>query len=422
MINKFKPKSEFSRNVLTLMTGTTIAQAIPIAISPILTRIYTPEDFGMFALYMSVASIIAVVATGRYELAIMLPKKDEDAVNIVALSIMISFFVSFIALLIVYILNAEITSLLGNSEIANWLYFIPITVLLTGVYQSFNYWSNRKKQYKRLATSRIIQSGTTATNNVGMGVGGFGSSGLILGGVLGQGIATFVLGRMVWKEDKYRVKELKRLKVLALIKKYKKLPLLNLPNALIDGVRLSGINILIAMFYTTSILGQFSLAWKMIQMPMLLVGASLSQVFFQKVSTTDKNNLSSLVRKFMVKSVVVAMPMFLVIYLFATDIFVIVFGDNWKVAGEVASILAPWLFLNFLTSPLASLFIIFNKQEIILGLSILYMLLPLSILWIFNEAGFLYVLKLITYAMSFVLIVYMGLLIIYIKKERKNGI
>ena len=124
----------------------------------------------------------------------------------------------------------------------------------------------------------------------------------------------------------------------------------------------------------------------------------------------------------MVKSVVVAMPMFLVIYLFATDIFVIVFGDNWKVAGEVASILAPWLFLNFLTSPLASLFIIFNKQEIILGLSILYMLLPLSILWIFNEAGFLYVLKLITYAMSFVLIVYMGLLIIYIKKERKNGI
>ena len=91
MINKLKPKSEFSRNVLTLMTGTTIAQAIPIAISPILTRIYTPEDFGMFALYMSVASILSVVATGRYELAIMLPKKDEDAVNIVALSIIISF-------------------------------------------------------------------------------------------------------------------------------------------------------------------------------------------------------------------------------------------------------------------------------------------------------------------------------------------
>jgi O-antigen/teichoic acid export membrane protein len=90
LLTKLKPKSEFAKNVLTLMTGTTIAQAIPIAISPILTRIYTPEDFGVFALYMSLASIISVVATGRYELAIMLPKKDDDAINIVALSTLIS--------------------------------------------------------------------------------------------------------------------------------------------------------------------------------------------------------------------------------------------------------------------------------------------------------------------------------------------
>ena len=185
MLTKLKPKSEFSRNVLTLMTGTTIAQAIPIAISPILTRIYTPEDFGVFALYMSVASILSVIAAGRYELAIMLPKKDEDAINIVALSILISFFISFISFLVIFLFNAKITNLLGNSEISNWLYFIPITVLLTGMYRSFNYWSNRKKQYKRLATSKIIQSFTTSSTNLSMGFGGFGASGLILGGVLG---------------------------------------------------------------------------------------------------------------------------------------------------------------------------------------------------------------------------------------------
>ena len=130
MIKRLKKRftsGSFARNVLTLMTGTTIAQAIPIAISPILTRIYTPEDFGVFALYMSIASIIAVLATGRYELAIMLPKKDEDAVNIVALSIIIAFFVSLISFLIVFIFNTQITNLLGNPEISNWLYFIPIT-------------------------------------------------------------------------------------------------------------------------------------------------------------------------------------------------------------------------------------------------------------------------------------------------------
>ena len=89
MIKKIIPKSDFSRNVLTLMTGTSIAQAIPIAISPILTRIYTPDDFGIFALYMSIASIIAVIATGRYELAMMLPKKDSDAINILFISIVV---------------------------------------------------------------------------------------------------------------------------------------------------------------------------------------------------------------------------------------------------------------------------------------------------------------------------------------------
>jgi O-antigen/teichoic acid export membrane protein len=422
MLNKLKPKSEFSRNVLTLMTGTTIAQAIPIAISPILTRIYTPEDFGVFALYMSVASILSVVATGRYELAIMLPKKDEEAISIMVLSIVIAFFVSFVALILVYVFNAQITGLLGSPEISNWLYFIPVTVLLTGVYQSFNYWSNRKKHYKRLATSRVVQSGTTATVNLGMGVSGFGSSGLILGGVLGQGVATTILARMIWKEDSYRLNKVNKLKIFALIKRYKKLPIFNLPNALVDGFRLSGINILIGAIYTTSILGQFSLAWKMIQMPMGLIGSSLSQVFFQKVATTKRDELGILVKKFMLRAFIVAFPIFVTIYIYAVDIFIIVFGKNWEVAGEVASVLTPWLFLNFLTSPLANLFVVLNKQEIVLGVSFLYMILPLMIIWIFNELGFLYVLSLITYVMSFVLIAYTALVFIYIEKEKSNGI
>lgn len=90
MISKLKPKSEFSRNVLTLMTGTTISQALPIAVAPILTRIYSPEDFGLFAFYFAIVSILAVLATGRYELAIALPKKRDDAYQIVILSSIIS--------------------------------------------------------------------------------------------------------------------------------------------------------------------------------------------------------------------------------------------------------------------------------------------------------------------------------------------
>ena len=105
MIKSLKPKSEFSRNVFTLMTGTTIAQAIPIAISPILTRIYTPEDFGLLALFLAITIIIGSIANGRYELAIMLPEKDEDAINISALGFIISSSMSLILLILVFFFN-----------------------------------------------------------------------------------------------------------------------------------------------------------------------------------------------------------------------------------------------------------------------------------------------------------------------------
>ena len=129
MINKFKPKSEFSKNVLTLMTGTTIAQAIPIAISPILTRIYTSEDFGIFALFIAITTIFGTIANGRYELAIMLPKKDEDAINIFALGFIITCFISLILLILVLVFNDYFTKLLGNEEVSFWLYFVPIAVI-----------------------------------------------------------------------------------------------------------------------------------------------------------------------------------------------------------------------------------------------------------------------------------------------------
>jgi len=400
------------------MTGTSIAQAIPIAISPILTRIYTPEDFGVFALYIGVASIVAVMATGRYELAIMLPKKDEDAIQLVILSILISFCISLIAFLLVYFFNGFIVSFLGNEEISNWLYLIPITVFFTGIYQSLNYWNNRKKRYKRLATSRVIQSGTTATSNLSMGFGGFGSSGLILSGVLGQGVATVILSRITWLEHGQRFEKIKSLKIFSLIKKYRKFPIFNLPNALIDALRLSGISILIAKFFSTATLGQFSLAWKMIQAPITLIGGSISQVFFQKIASAKRTDLDLIVKRFLLKASVIALPIFIMLYLFATDLFAIVFGENWKLAGEIASILTPWLFFNFLTTPMANVFIVLNRQEVVLLVSIFYMLTPISILVIFNELEFLYLLNIITVSMSSILLMYIGLLFFYIKKEK----
>ena len=119
MVNKFKPKSEFSQNVLTLMIGTSIAQAIPILISPILTRIYTPKDFGVLALFLAITTIFGSIANARYEIAIMLPKKDEDAINIFDLGFIINCFISLILLVLVILFNSYFTTFLENKEITS---------------------------------------------------------------------------------------------------------------------------------------------------------------------------------------------------------------------------------------------------------------------------------------------------------------
>lgn len=377
MLTKLKPKSEFSRNVLTLMTGTTIAQAIPIAISPILTRIYTPEDFGVFALYMAIASIVAVVATGRYEMAIMLPKKDSDAINIVALSILISFFVSFISLVIVFVFNSQITNLLNNSEISNWLYFIPITVLLTGVYQSFNYWSNRKKQYKRLATSRVVQSGTTASANLGMGFGGLGSSGLIIGQVLGQSIAAGVIGKLIWNEDKNRLTEINKLKIIAIAKRYIKFPRYDVVATMANVSSHKVSHILFNTLFGSVFAGYFYLMQKILSLPLVFISSAIADVFrqgavieFQHYKSCKKIFLYTF-KKLLILSLVPS----LILYFYSVELFVFVFGNQWVIAGEYAKIFSPVLLVQFISSPLSVVFYITEKQHINLVLQVLLLML-----------------------------------------------
>jgi len=363
MINKLKPKSEFTRNVLTLMTGTTIAQAIPIAISPILTRLYTPEDFGVFALYMSIASVLSVIATGRYELAIMLPEKDEDSVNIVALSILISFFVSFISLLIVFIFNAQITNLLGNTEISSWLYFIPITVLFTGIYQSFNYWSNRKKEYKQLATSRVVQSGITAVSNLGMGFGGLGSGGLILSTIFGQSIATWVLGSKIFKSDfEFFKKSVRRLKIFAVAKKYIKHPKYLIISHGIATIYMQIPIIFIGKVFDLSILGFYSLANRFINLPGSLVATSIGDVFREK-ATKDYHkygNFENIFLQTIRKTFFISIIPFMVLYFSVEDIFEFIFGSSWRIAGEYSKILIIGAFVSFVITPIDKAALIVN--------------------------------------------------------------
>ncbi len=187
MISKLKPKSEFGRNVLTLMTGTTIAQAIPIAITPILTRLYTPEEFGVLALFVSITILLGTVISGRYDLAIMMPERDEEAIGIAALGLIIATIISILLIFPVVIYNNGISSLLKNKEIGYWLYFVPLVVWMIGLFNILSYLNTRKKLYSDIAKAQIYKAVAMSSLQLTIGFVKSGAVGLISGQFLQHG-------------------------------------------------------------------------------------------------------------------------------------------------------------------------------------------------------------------------------------------
>ena len=401
MLNRLKPKSEFSRNVLTLMTGTTIAQAIPIAISPILTRIYTPEDFGVFALYMSLVAFISIIITARYEMAIVLPKDDEDAINILALSFLIMIGIIILTTFIIIFFKDNILNIFNAQSVGNLLYLVPLSLLLAGLNQIFNYWSNRKEYFKNISSAQISQS-------IGIGITqptfGYFSiyGGLIFGNMIGRTIASFVYIDKFLKNDKELLSKIDKNVMIANMKEHKDFPLVNSLHAFSDIIRTSGSVMLISSFFGSVILGFYTLSLRVLQVPVSIIGSALGQVLYQKFTAIHNNNepLYPYVKKVVIRLFIISLPLFMILYFIAPQLFAFVFGEKWRVAGEYSQILVPYLFMNFLVSPISSIPIILGKQKEIFYISLFGNILFIINIFLFYKFSILNMLYSISFTMS----------------------
>jgi len=360
------PKSAYSRNVITLMTGTGLAQAMPIAISPILTRMYKPEDFGIFAMIMAIVYISSVVVTGRYELAIMLPKNDRDAFNLLALALGLTCVVSIFLFVLIFLLNTQIAFLLGIPQLADWLFWIPASTLLTGIYSSLNYWSNRKSNYRRLAISRVIQAFSTSLPQLALGFLKASSAGLLSGQLIGQIAASLMLGRLIYRESQDKTLSLCWGRMMALAKKYK-----DFPRYLIvaHGFNTASGHIpvlFLGSLFNTAIAGYYTLVQRVMGAPMALVARALGDVFQQEASKAYGNtgNCRVIYVTTFKRLLVIASPFFVVFFFVAPVLFDWFFGKDWEIAGVYAQILTPMFFFQFITSPLSSMFMIAERQKL----------------------------------------------------------
>jgi len=362
--NRF-PSGSFGRNVLTMMSGTFIAQAVPLAVSPILTRLYTPDEFGLFFVYMSLASIVTVLATGRYELAVMLPEKDDDAANLVALALVSVSLTCVLLFLVNWLFNKPMARLLGNPAVSPWLYLAPFTVFVAAVYEVLYYWANRKKQFKRLAVTKVTVASATAGVNLAMGAARLGAGGLIVGGVAGQGIATGVLAGQIWTEDRRMLGKISKSAIRNAARRYKKFPQFSLPADSINVASNMIPAVLLSHFFGGMTAGYFFLTQRVLGAPLSLVARSFQDVFKQQASH-DYAQFGNCKRTYLktFKSLCLLAGIPLALFLLAAPwLFVFIFGTNWREAGIYAQLLSVMFFFRFIASPLSYVLYIAEKQN-----------------------------------------------------------
>ena len=374
MFLRLLKRSGFSKSLITLLTGTTLAQGITLLISPILSRLFTPHDFGVFGTFLSIVSAIALIASLRYEIAIVLPKKEDVAINLLALAALLTLIIStlsFIGVLLFKYFYPGYEFL--DQDLKFLLYFIPVLILFIGFYQILNNYANRLKKYRSIVNYRVSNSLVSSSVNIAMGGMKFGSIGLLVGAILGNGISVVIFFKEMYKDLKEQAGFISKGKMKEIAISYKEFPLVNSFQSISDMLQINGIIYFIIYFFNSFIVGSFSYALRILQAPMNLVGSAMAQIFYQQASELKNNgeNLKDIVKKTMIKSALTGLPIFLAIIFFGPQLFAFVFGETWREAGVYARILSPMLFFDFIRSPVSQVPLIIGRQKRLFSISLI---------------------------------------------------
>jgi len=353
----------FLKNVVTLLSGTALAQAIPILISPLLTRIYSPGEIGVYTIFFATSNILAILSSGRLEQAVLIPKHRKDSFNVVKLAFCFSIIVSTISFLALLFFKSQISSLLGLSTISNWIFLIPLTSFFIVIFQVYSFWLNRNDKYLSISKGKVSQGVFMAFIQVSLSI--LGTVGLVLGRFVGAFFSSaylfFLSIKLSPKLFLFNKSDLKTTLIT-----YKDYPIYTMPNALLNSISNNLPLYLLESFYDAKATGFYSWSVRIIQGPMGMIIASLQQVFFREASKKYNNGESvfSLTKGVLKKLFLIGIIPYTVIFFYSPSIFAFVFGEEWRIAGEYTKFLVPWFFMVFLTSPISSIILIFNKQKI----------------------------------------------------------
>ncbi len=371
-----------------LISGTIAGQALILITAPFITRLFTPDELGILAIFGAILTILGSISTFRYEISIPQPKNDIDATALLSLAIIINFIFTILITFFVYLFGETILSLLNANEINNYLWTIPIGVCIAGLVKIYTYWALRKEMFSTVALTRFQQGGGMAFSQVFFGFLNLSSFGLIIGYLIGLGAG---LSRLIYFWSKNGAKKVKGISISLINKmgkRYKDLPLFSTWGGLINVLGLQLPIILFASLFSPYLVGFYLLAHRVANAPVQLVAESIGKVFYiSSIKELRAKKLDELVLKVFRLLLRISLLPFFILTIIAPEFFFIVFGSDWLEAGIYLQYMIIWLASSFIFVPLMTLFAALEKHKFDLIFQIFLVLVRAAGIYIGSVLG-----------------------------------
>ena len=372
-------KGSFLRNILMLAGGTAIAQALAVLAIPIITRIFSPEEYGILTVYTALLVLFTGSQSLRYELGIPIAEDEKKAINVLGLSFIILLVFSILTFIIVMLSNEQVFIKFSAQGLYQYKILIPLGFFLLGLYQLFMMWNIRIKDFKSIAKTKISRSVGSNILTIILGLLGWGPLGLLLGKVFGESVGIVTLSKPVLRKDKRRLlKYINSKEVFESAKKLRKFPTYSLPSAFLSKAGDQIPVFFIAALFGAQIVGYYGLAKSIITIPTALIGSSIGDVFYGEAAAIGKKSPSDLKKlsiKMFSKLLLIGLLPTIMFVVFSPVIFKTVFGNEWFEAGIYARILAIWALAQIIFQPISRVYDIYGKQKELLIITLVRVIL-----------------------------------------------
>lgn len=356
----------FFANVAILAGGTAFAQGLSVLLAPVLTRLYSPDDFGVMTVYVSLLGMVTIVASLSYQLAIPLPEDDTTAADVLALALLLTLGISGAVLVLVLLWGGQLATLVNAPKLTPYLWMLPVGLVLGGIYQALNYWAVRRKAFFRVSRTRVNQSLSGAVSQVVLGLLNIKPLGLLVGTAIGQSAGSVTLGTLAWRQDREALRGISWAGICQVASRYRRFPFMASPAGLLNTAALTLPGLFLSAYYGSTAAGHFGLTLRVMGVPLALVGVAVSQVFLAEVSRTVRDApqetyglLMRTVRRLGLMAVGIAALGALGPWVFGP-----LFGSQWREAGVYFLVMTPAACAQFVVSPISILALVMERQDL----------------------------------------------------------